>query len=206
VVDRPGAQQTDILTGMIAPPKNNPAEIAIEAMNEILGREFGARINMNLREDKHWSYGARSLLLGARGQQPYVVWAPVQTDKTKESMVEVNKELHDIVASRPPTKEELQRVQRSMTLRLPGSRETLDGVGSSVVDLVQFGLPDDYYQTYAAKVRGLNIPEVTDAAKTAVNPDNVIWVVVGDRAKIEKPIRELGYGEMKFLDADGNPL
>lgn len=206
LLDRPGAEQSDILAGQIAPPKNNPAEIAIEAMNEILGREFGARINMNLREDKHWSYGARSFLLNARGQQPYLVWAPVQTDKTKESMVEVNKELHAIVGQRPPTSEELQRVQKSMTLRLPGSRETVDGVGSSVLDLVQFGLPDDYYQTYAKKILALGIPEVTDAAKTAVNPDNVVWVVVGDRAKIEASIRELGLGELKFLDANGNPL
>jgi zinc protease len=206
LLDRPGAQQSDILAGQIAPPKNNPAEIAIEAMNEILGREFGSRINMNLREDKHWSYGARSFLLSARGQQPYVVWAPVQTDKTKESIVEVNKELHAIVGQRPPTSEELQRVQKSMTLRLPGSRETVDGVGYSVLDLVQFGLPDDYYQTYAKKILALGTPDVTDAAKTAVNPDNVVWVVVGDRAKIEASIRELGLGELKFLDADGNPL
>jgi len=75
-----------------------------------------------------------------------------------------------------------------------------------VLDLVQFGLPDDYYQTYAAKIRALGTPDVTDAAKTAVNPDNVVWVVVGDRAKIEASVRALGFGELKFLDADGNPL
>jgi zinc protease len=206
LLDRPGAEQTDILAGQIAPPKNNPAEIAIEAMNDILGGEFGARINMNLREDKHWSYGARTFLLGARGQQPYLVWAPVQTDKTKESIVEVNKELHAIVGPRPPTLEELQRVQKSMTLTLPGSRETVDGVGFSVLDLVQFGLPDDYYQTYARKILALGTSAVTDAAKTAVNPDNVVWVIVGDRSKIEASIRELGLGELKLLDADGNPL
>jgi zinc protease len=75
-----------------------------------------------------------------------------------------------------------------------------------VLDLVQFELPDDYYQTYAKKILALGIPEVTDAAKTAVNPDNVVWVIVGDRAKIETSIRELGLGDLKFLDADGNPL
>ncbi|MCU1273335.1 MAG: peptidase domain protein [Bryobacterales bacterium] len=206
LLDRPGAQQSDILAGEIAPPKNNPGQIAIETMNSVLGGEFGARINMNLREDKHWSYGAQSILLGARGQQPYVVYAPVQTDKTKESLAELNKELHDIVGQRPPVAEELQRAQKSMTLRLPGSRETMNEVGVSILDLVQFGLPDDYYQTYATKIRALRTADVTDAAKTAVHPDNVVWVVVGDRTKIEAPIRELGLGELKFLDADGNPL
>jgi zinc protease len=130
----------------------------------------------------------------------------VQTDKTKESMVEVNKELHEIVGQRPPTAEELQKAQKTLTLRLPGSRETIDEVGFSILDLVQFGLPDDYYQTFAAKVRALRSADVTDAAHTAVHPDNVVWVVVGDRAKIEASVRDLGLGEMKFLDADGNPL
>jgi zinc protease len=206
LLDRPGAQQSDILVGAVAPPKNNPEEIGIETMNAILGGEFGARINMNLREDKHWSYGAWSIILGARGQQPFVVYAPVQTDKTKESVVEVSKELHGIVSQRPPTAEELEKAQKTLTLRLPGSRETVDAVGRSILDLVQFGLPDDYYQTFATKVRALRTADVTDAAQTAVHPENVVWVVVGDRAKIEASIRELGLGEVKYLDADGTPL
>ncbi|HKW96542.1 MAG TPA: pitrilysin family protein [Bryobacteraceae bacterium] len=206
LLDRPGSLQSDILVGEVAPPKNNPQEIAIETMNSILGGEFGARINMNLREDKHWSYGSQSILLGARGQQPFVVWAPVQSDKTKEALVEVNKELHGIVADRPPTAEELQKAQKTTTLRLPGSRETANQVGFSVLDLVQFGLPDDYYQTFAAKVRALHTSDVTDAAKSAIHPDRLVWVVVGDRAKIEAGVRSLGLGEIKFLDADGNPI
>jgi zinc protease len=82
----------------------------------------------------------------------------------------------------------------------------VDGVANSILDQVQFGLPDDYYQTYGAKIRALGTPDVTAAAKAAVNPDNVVWVVVGDRAKIEAPIRALGLGELKLLDADGNPI
>ena len=206
LLDRPGALQSDIMVAEVAPPKNNPEEVAIETMNSILGGEFGARINMNLREDKHWSYGAQSLFFAARGQQPFVVYAPVQTDKTKESLAEINNELHGIVGARPATAEELQKAQNTIILKLPGSRETINEVGDSIVDLVRFGLPDDYYQTYAAKVRSLRTADVTDAAHTAVHPDNMVWVVVGDRAKIEAPIRELGLGEVKLLDADGNPL
>jgi zinc protease len=175
-------------------------------MNSILGGDFGSRINMNLREDKHWSYGSVSVLFGARGQQPFLVYAPVQTDKTKESLAELNKELRGVVGPRPPAAEELQRVQNSKTLRLPGSRETLDELGTSFIDLVQFGLPDDYYQTYAGKIRALRTSDVEDVAKTVIRPDNMVWVVVGDKSKIEAPIRELALGEIKFLDADGNPL
>ncbi len=206
LLDRPGALQSDIIVGEVAAPKNNPDEIAMETMNSILGGEFGARINMNLREDKHWSYGAQSLLFPARGQQTFLVYAPVQTDKTKDSLAELNKELRGVVGTRPPTAEELQKAQNTIILQLPGSRETINEVSASVLDLVRFGLPDDYYQTYAAKVRSLRTADVADAAHTTVRPDNLVWVVVGDRAKIEAPIRELGLGEMKFLDADGNPL
>ena len=206
LLDRPGAQQSDIIVAEVAPPKNNPQEIAIETMNSVLGGEFGARINMNLREDKHWSYGAQSLLIDARGQQPFVVYAPVETDKTKESLAEISKELHDIVGSRPPNADELKKAQNTIILQLPGSRETINEVGNSILDLVRFNLPDDYYQTYAAKVKALRTGDVADAAHTAVHPNNMVWVVVGDRAKIEAPIRELGLGELKLMDADGNPL
>jgi zinc protease len=206
LLDRPGALQSDIMVAQVAPPKNSPEEVAIETMNSILGGEFGARINMNLREDKHWSYGAQSFFFEARGQQPFVVYAPVQTDKTKESLAEINNELHGIVGARPPTPEELQKAQNTLVLQLPGSRETTNEVGNSILDLVRFGLPDNYYQGYAAKVRALRTADVADAAHTAIHPDNMVWIVVGDRAKIEGPIRELGLGAVKLLDADGNPL
>ena len=206
IMDRPGALQSDILVGQVAPPHNSPDEIAMETMNSIFGSDFGARINMNLREDKHWSYGATSVLFDARGQQPFLVYAPVQSDKTKESLDELNKEFRGIVGNRPPVAAELQRAQNSMTLKLPGSRETIDAVGSSILEQVQFGLPDDYYATFAQKVRSLGVPAVTDTAKSTIRPDNLVWVVVGDRAKIEAGIRQLGLGEVKFLDANGNPL
>jgi zinc protease len=206
IMDRPGALQSDILVAQVAPPRSSPDQIAIETMNTIFGSDFGARINMNLREDKHWSYGAVTELFGARGQQPFLAYAPVQSDKTKESLDELNKEFHGIVGSRPPTAAELQRAQNSMTLKLPGSRETINEVGNSILEQVQFGLPDDYYQTFAGKVRSLSVSSVTDTAKSTIRPDNLVWVVVGDRAKIEAGIRQLNLGEVKFLDANGNPM
>ena len=206
LMDKPGALQSVIIAGSIAPPTANPKEIAIEAMNDGLGGMFGSRLNMNLREDKHWSYGARSLLWSARAQRPFIAFAPVQTDKTKESLAEMNKEFRGILGDRPVTVDELAKIQANETLSLPGSRETQNEVGQSIIDLVQFGLPDDYYETYAGKVRALKISDVEDAAKTVVHPDNLIWVIVGDRAKIEAGVKELGLGEIRFLSPDGKPL
>jgi len=206
LIDKPGAQQSVVVAGVVAPPEGNPKEIAIEAMNDGLGGNFGARLNMNLREDKHWSYGASMRLWDARGQRPYLAVAPVQTDKTKESLVEMNKEFHDVVGSRPLSQEELEKVQANETLSLPGSRETQNAVGASILDLVQFGLPDDYYETYAGKVRALKTSDLADAAHLVVHPDQLTWVIVGDRAKIEAGVKELNLGELKYLGPDGKPL
>jgi zinc protease len=206
LVDKPGALQSVIIAGHVAPPTNNPKEIAIEAMNDGLGGNFAARLNMNLREDKHWSYGAQSLLWPARGQRPFIAFAPVQTDKTKESMAEMNKEFRGLLADKPLTGEELEKIQANETLSLPGSRETIDEVGQSIADLIHFGLPDDYYETFAGKVRALKTSDLNDAAKAVVHPDNMIWVIVGDRAKIETGVRELNLGQVKLMDADGKVL
>ncbi len=204
LMDKPDAVQSIILAGHAAPPRANPDEIAIETMNNILGGTFTARINMNLREDKHWSYGARSIIVDARGPRPFFAYAPVQTDKTRESMVEIQKELGDILATRPPTEEELAKTKKNRILRLPGSWETIGAVAASINEIVQFGLPDDYYDTYPEKIRGLGLDEVAQAARKVVHPDRLIWIVVGDREKVESGIRELGFGEIRLIDSDGN--
>ncbi|HLZ49877.1 MAG TPA: pitrilysin family protein [Candidatus Acidoferrum sp.] len=206
LIDKPGAQQSIIFAGNIAPPRANPKEIAMEAANDDLGGMFGSRLNLNLREEKHWSYGATSLLWEARGQRPFLAVAPVQTDKTKESLAEMNKEFRGILGDHPVTAEELAKVQANETLSLPGSFETLNALGQSIIDIVRFGLPEDYYETYAGKVRALKTSDVEDGAKDILKPDHLIWVVVGDRAKIEAGIKEVGLGEIRLLDADGKPI
>jgi len=144
--------------------------------------------------------------VNAHGQRPWLTIAPVQTDKTKESLVEINKEFRAILGQRPLSQEELTNIQNNETLSLPGSRETQEEVGASINDLVHFGLPDDYYDSMAAEIRALKTADVAGAAELIVHPDNLIWVIVGDRAKIESGVRELNLGELKFLDADGKPL
>jgi len=206
LVHRPGAVQSMISAIQVAPPANNPDEIAIETMNHILGGTFTSRVNMNLREDKGWSYGARTLFLDARGQRPFMVRAPVQTDRTAESMVEIVKELRGIIGERPPTEEEFVKIRENRILRLPGSWETVSEVGDSIEDLIRFGLSDDYYENYPRTLRDLRLAEVSLAARRLISVDQLLWVVVGDLSRIEKEIRELNLGEIHHVDADGNPL
>ena len=206
LIDRPGSEQSIIFAGHVAPAKRNPREIALLTMNDILGGSFTSRVNMNLREDKHWSYGAFSLLFDARGQRPFIVFAPVQTDKTKESLSEVANELKAIAHTRPVTPEELAKAQANLTLSLPGQWETIGAVGASVEEIVRFDLPHDYYSTFASKVRELQVADLNTAASETIQPDKLVWVVVGDRAKIEPGIRELNLGALQFIDADGKPV
>src|SRR6202022_341812 len=117
-----------------------------------------------------------------------------------------NKEFRGLLTDRPLSAEELTRIQLNETLSLPGSRETIDSVGQSILELIQFGLPDDYYETFAGKVRALKTSDVNDAAKAVVHPDNMFWGVGGDRAKIEAGVKELNLGEVRLMDADGKVM
>ncbi|MCI0625495.1 MAG: insulinase family protein [Acidobacteria bacterium] len=206
LMDRPGSLQSIIFAGHIAPPKANPDEIAIETMNNILGGTFTSRVNMNLREDKHWSYAAFTVLPGTRGQRPFFAYAPVQTDKTKESVAELGKELREVLDKRPITDEETAKAVSNQTLELPGSWETMDAIVASIANIVRFGFPDTYYQTYAEKIRQLKTAQLSAAAHKLLAPDKLVWVIVGDRSKIEAGIRELNLGEIHLIDSDGNPV
>ncbi|MBI1365490.1 MAG: insulinase family protein [Alphaproteobacteria bacterium] len=201
LVDKPGAPQTLILAGEAAPPTGAPNNIAIEAMNDILGGQFTARVNMNLREDKHWAYGAFTFMQGARGQRPFMVYAPVQTDKTKESIAELMKELTAINAAKPATKAELDRTILNSTRSLPGSFETSDDVLGSLQSSARYGRPWDYPATLKEKYEALTLSDIQQAAKEVVHPKSLIWVIVGDRSKIEDGVRSLNLGPVEVKKA-----
>jgi zinc protease len=206
LVDKPHAQQSVIIAGLPALPKDNPDEIAIETMNAILGGTFTSRINMNLREDKHWAYGARSMVFDAKGQRLFLAYAPVQTDKTKESIQEMDKELRWILGDKPATAEELTKAKDNQTLRLPGRFETKRALQGALREMVVYGRPADYYETYPDKVRALDLDQIQKAAAKVVKPDRLIWIVVGDLTEIAKGVDELGFGEVRRMSPDGELL
>ena len=159
---------------------------------------------MNLREDKLWSYVVFFFIIDARGQRPFLAFAPVQTNKTKESIVEIKKELTDVTSSKPITEEEFLKNKKNKILSLPGSWETMNAVENSIRNIVAYGLPQDYYKHYSTGLRNTSLEEVDKAANEVINPDKLVWVIVGDRSKIEEGIKSLNYGDIKFLDSDGN--
>ncbi len=206
LIDKPGAVQSMILAGHLAPPRANPNEAAIDVMNTILGGAFTSRLNMNLREDKHWAYGAQTMVLGARGQRTFMAYAPVQSDKTKESLQEIDKELRAIIKDRPVTDEEVTKSKLNLTLSLAGDRETKGAVLGDIAEINRYGLAEDYFTTYAQRVNALERKDISAAAEIVLRPTRMVYVVVGDRAQVEKGLKELGFGEVKLMDADGNVL
>jgi predicted Zn-dependent peptidase len=172
----------------------------------VFGGDFTARLNMNLREDKHWSYGARSNAAGAVGQRMWRASAPVQIDKAAESVAEIKREIAEFFGgTRLTTAEELARQQKGLTLSLPGAYETAGAVMATIGSNVLYGRPDDYVFKRKAEIEAITPAQVDVAAKT-FDPNAITWVVVGDLSKTEAPIRALNLGEVTILDADGKPV
>ncbi len=205
LMDRPESQQSVIIAGHLTNKYGEVSQIAIEQMVSILGGDFTSRINMNLREDKHWAYGASGFVMGAQQERVFIMYAPVQTDKSAESITELRKEITEFVGSRPATQAELDKVKTNQVLSLPGQWETNNAVSNSVENIVKYNLPDDYYQNYDAAVRNLSLTDLQEVSKTVVKPEAVNWFMVGDRSKIADKLDGLGFDDIIEIDADGNP-
>ncbi|HEY4530102.1 MAG TPA: pitrilysin family protein [Luteimonas sp.] len=206
LIDQPGAVQANIYAGLLVPSSTDDGAVRFDIANGVLGGDFTARLNMNLREDKHWSYGARSGASGALGQRPWLASAPVQIDRTADAMVEIQREIAAFASgAEPPSQEEVARIRAINTLSLPGAYETAASVASTIAGNVLYGRPDDYVVRRKAEIESMTPAEVAEAAK-AVDPDALTWVVVGDLSQIEAPVRALDLGEVTVLDADGQPV
>lgn len=201
VIDQPNAPQSAIFAAQTVPPKNAPEATAIAAANALVGEMFTSRLNMNLRENKHWTYGVRSLLLDARGERPLLVHVSVQRDRTAAAIREMQRELREMGGARRVGCEELELVQANLTLKLPGSHETSAQIARSIENIVTYGLPDDYYRRFVGEVRGLTPEAISEAARRIT--DSLTWLVLGDLSVIGDELRALELGHVQVLDRDG---
>jgi zinc protease len=206
LIDRPGALQSDIVGAQLAPPRNTPDAVALNLLNDVFGGTFSSRLNMNLREDKHWSYGVASGLEPALGQRIFLSGSPVQTDRTAESLRELAREYVGIAGARPVTARELKDAQDNETLSLPGGFETVSQLSDAYAAILEYRLPTDYYDTYTEKALALTPERINALAARIVLPKQPVWIVVGDMGKVERDIRALNLGEVRRIDVDGKPL
>lgn len=206
LVDRPGAIQSVVIGGQVVPPRNDPSELDLEAFHLALGGTFTSRLNMNLREDKGWTYGASSLLWGARAERPFLLYSSVQTDATAKALLEMDRELRDLLAEQPITEQELDKAQRQLTRSLPGRWETLADIAGELEDLLSFELPLRYYDDYAQRVAALSPDEITATAASRIFPERFVWVIVGDLAEVRSEIEDLGIGSVVEIDDAGHAI
>jgi zinc protease len=207
LVDKPAAAQSVLAVGQVGAARSTPDYFPLTVMNAILGGQFSSRINLNLREDKGYSYGAYSHFTFRLGPGPFEAGGAVQTAVTKEALVELIKELTDITGPRPATDKELAFAKDRIIKGFPNKFETTFGLAGQLVNLILYNLPPDYFTTYQEKVESVTRADVNRVAKKYLNPDRMSILVVGDRSKIEASLKTLPYARViNALDLDGNPL
>jgi zinc protease len=205
LVDQPEAPQSTIIAGHAIAPYDPDTSTELYIMNGVFGGGFEARINMNLREDKHWSYGMSSgIRQNTSGDQYIAVSGSVQTDKTMESMQEILREYEEFVSTRPADQDEVDRVKLNRTRSLPGNFATNRGFLASIIASDSYGLPHDYAETRGARIDAVTMDAVNERARDTVVPNQLTWVVVGDLSQIENKVRSLEYGNVEVWDAFGN--
>jgi zinc protease len=208
LVDRPGAAQSVIDIGTVGVSRTAPDYFPRLVLNQMLGGSFVSRVNLNLREAKGYTYGARTSFDYRRGAGPFTASAGVQTAVTKESVYEFLKELRGIRGDIPVTQAELDQAKQSLIRGFPRTLETPAQIATRLGDIALYGLPDKYFDSYIAGVSAVTIADVNRVAQESIDPAHLTILVVGDRSVIEPGLKSLeGIGTtVTVLDATGKPI
>jgi zinc protease len=192
LIDRPQSPQSFIMGGQILPVRGTDDLLALNAANEVLGGSFLARINMELRERRGWSYGANGRVNMLEYQSPYMITAPVQADRTGESIQAAMAMIRSFLSSEGVTAAELNRTILGNTRQLPGQFESSSAVLGALRSNALYRRPDNYWETVADRYRAMTAPALDQAARQVINPNNWVWVVVGDAARVRPQLERLG--------------
>ncbi|MDX1933189.1 MAG: pitrilysin family protein [Capsulimonadales bacterium] len=206
LVDKPGAAQSVIRIGQVGVARDTPDYFPLVVMNAILGGQFSSRVNMNLRENKGYTYGARTGWEFRRGAGPFTASAGVQTAVTKESVVEFLKELRGIRGDIAVTAPELEYNKQSLIRRFPSNFETVGQVSGQLANLVIYNLPDTYFNDYIARINAVTLQDIERVANRYLDPSTMAILVVGDRTVIEPKLKEISGLDIRYLDTEGKPI
>jgi predicted Zn-dependent peptidase len=191
LIDRPQSPQSFILAGQLLDIEGTDDTLALTTANQVLGGDFLARINMELRENKGWSYGAFGSAGLREHQVPYVIQAPVQADRTGESIAAIKEQLASFLGPNGITAPELQRTIAGSIGQLPGQFETSPAVLNALRSINLYRRPDNYYETLPSRLRVMTAADLDRDIRARVDPDDFVWVVVGDAAKIRPQLAAL---------------
>jgi zinc protease len=201
IVDKPGAVQSVIIIGNSGLMRKDSDFLPTLVMNNALGGHSNSRINMNLREDKGYTYGAFSTMTTRKGQGAFIAYAEVQTEVTKDALAEFMKELKGISGDNPLTNKELTESKDNLIKGFPQDFQTVGGIAGQLETMVTYDLPLNEWSTYINRVSAVDLEAATMMAKKHIHPNTALIVVVGDKNKIEPGIRELNLGEIVDLDS-----
>ncbi|MBL0914926.1 MAG: insulinase family protein, partial [Sphingopyxis sp.] len=190
--DRPKSPQSVILAGKVLDAKGTEDLEVLRSANDIFGGNFLSRFNTNLRETKGWSYGVRSRISGDRDRLTWVAVAPVQADRTGDSIKELQADLKSYLGDKGTTKDELERTVNGNVRELPGSFETSGDVLGGLRQIVKFGRSDDYYEKLPATYEAMTTAEIDAAARKALSTGDLVYVVVGDASVVKPQLDGLG--------------
>jgi predicted Zn-dependent peptidase len=204
LADKPGAAQSTFAIGTTGPPRSTPDYFALQVMNTILGGMFQSRLNANIREEKGYSYGVSSSFAFGKGPGAFRAGGDIVSAKSDAALMEFMKELRGIRGERPITDEELSTAKDALTQRLPGTFASAQSINTAIVSLWAQGLPDDYYQQYAARIAAVRREDVVRVARQYVDVDHLVIVIVGDRSTIEGALRATRIAPIVITDIEGN--
>jgi predicted Zn-dependent peptidase len=203
LVDRPGSAQSILRAGHISIPREHQDYHSLAFVNYILGGDYSSRLNMNLRQDKGYSYGFHSSIEWMKPLSILVARGSVQTDVTKESVFETLKELTEIVELNPIGLEEFRKAKEGLLKSVPSQFESNQQITNQLLNMAAFDLPLDYFETNIEKISNLTLDDVRESAMKHISPTEIKMIVVGDRDKIQKKLEELGY-PLFVIDMYGN--
>ena len=202
VVAREAAPQSELRIGHLSAHRNSPDYPALLVMNAVLGGQFVSRINLKLREEKGYTYGARTGFDWRRGLAPFSLQASVHTAATADAIADCFAELDAIRGTRPPTGEEMALAKASLTRGYPRGFETAHQVARAVGQLAVYGLPDTYFEEFVPRVSAIQAQDVVQVAERYIDPARTVTLVVGDYQAVGPTLGPLGLGEPQVLPAD----
>jgi len=192
LIDRPQSPQSLIYGGAVLPVSGTDDLLTLNSANSILGSDFLSRINADLRETKGWSYGVRGNVTALEHRVPYIVNAPVQADRTGESVAALISQYDRFLEVDGVTPQELERTINGNTRQLAGGYETSAQILGALRSNALYGRPDDYQSTIASRTRALTAAQMDAEARQVIHPDQFVWVVVGDAAVVRPQLEALG--------------
>jgi predicted Zn-dependent peptidase len=192
LIDRPQSPQSMILAGSVLPVAGTDDVLALTAANEVLGGDFLARINQDLRETKGWSYGVQGVVQMMENRLPLLIQAPVQTNQTGASVKALVDHVRDFTTSKGVTPAELTRVVSGNTRQLAGRFETSAAILGAMRSNALYRRPDNFWETAANRYRAMSTQTLDQAARQTIDPANLVFVVVGDAAVVRPQLEKVG--------------